>query len=91
MRWLHGARAAKFLRRLRSHAEQSSDELVAKALRQIRAGKDPEKVIQQLANTLTHKILHIPSTRLRQAAEEQEYGILKAADWLFDSKGDQDE
>jgi glutamyl-tRNA reductase len=87
MRWLHGARAAKFLRRLRSHAEQSSEQLVAKALRQIQAGKEPEKVIQQLANTLTHKILHIPSTRLRQAAEEQEYGILKAADWLFDSDG----
>ncbi len=87
MRWLHGARAAKFLQRLRSHAEQSSEELVDKALRQIRAGKDPEQVIQQLANTLTHKILHIPSTRLRQAAEEQEYGILKAADWLFDTEG----
>jgi len=85
MRWLHGARAAKFLRRLRSHAEQSSDELVKKALQQIRAGKDPEKVVQQLAHTLTHRILHIPSTRLRQAAENQKYGILKAADWLFDT------
>jgi glutamyl-tRNA reductase len=90
MRWLHGARAAKFLQRLRSHAEQSSDELVDRALRQIRAGQDAEKVVRQLANTLTHKILHIPSTRLRRAAEEQEYGILKAADWLFDSDGDGD-
>jgi glutamyl-tRNA reductase len=88
MRWLHGARAAKFLKRLREHAEESSDELVARALRQVQAGKDPEKVIRQLANTLTHRILHIPSTRLRQAAERQEYGILKAADWLFDTDGD---
>jgi glutamyl-tRNA reductase len=88
MRWLHGARAAKFLKRLRDHADESSEELVKRALRQVRAGKDPEQVIRQLANTLTHKILHIPSTRLRQAAEQQEYGILKAADWLFDSGGD---
>lgn len=84
MRWLHGARAAKFLQRLRSHAMSSSDELAAKAVRQIRAGKDPEQVVRQLAKTLTNKILHVPSTRLRQAAESQEYQILKAADWLFD-------
>jgi glutamyl-tRNA reductase len=90
MRWLHGARAAKFLKRMRSHAEQSSEELVAKAQKQIRAGKDPEKVVQQLAHTLTHKILHVPSTRLRQAAERQNFGILKAADWLFDT-GEEDD
>lgn len=83
MRWLHGARAAKFLQRLRSHAMQSSEELAARALRQLQAGQDPEKVVMQLANTLTNKILHVPSTRLRQAAESQEYQILKAADWLF--------
>jgi glutamyl-tRNA reductase len=91
MRWLHGARAAKFLRRLRRHAEQSSEELVVRALNQIRAGKDPEQVIQQLANTLTNRILHVPSIRLRQAAENQEYGILKAADWLFEQDGDDGE
>jgi len=88
MRWLHGARAAKFLKRLRSHAEQSSEELVEKALKQIKTGKDPEKVVRQLASTLTNRILHVPSIRLRQAAESQKYGILKAADWLFEHDKD---
>lgn len=90
MRWLHGARAAKFLKRLRDHAEKSSVELVTKALNQIKAGKDPEQVVQQLANTLINRILHIPSTRLRQAAERQKYDILKAADWLFEHDEDAD-
>lgn len=89
MRWLHGARAAKFLKRLRSHAEQSSEELVEKALKQIKIGKDPEKVVRQLASTLTNRILHVPSIRLRQAAESQKYGILKAADWLFEHGKDE--
>ncbi len=88
MRWLHGARAARFLKRLRDHAEANSAELVAKSLNQLKAGKDPEQVVRQLANTLTNRILHVPSTRLRQAAEHQEYGILKAADWLFEHNGD---
>jgi glutamyl-tRNA reductase len=90
MRWLHGARAAKFLQRLRQHAVESSDELTAKALRQLQSGKDPEQVIRQLAHTLTNKILHLPSTRLRQAAETQEYQILKAADWLFNDHPEKD-
>ncbi len=91
MRWLHGARAAKFLQRLRRHAMESSEELAAKAVRQIQAGKNPEDVVKQLANTLTNKILHVPSTRLRQAAESQEYQILKAADWLFDDSTEADQ
>jgi glutamyl-tRNA reductase len=90
MRWLHGARAAKFLQRLRQHAMDSSDELTAKALRQLQSGKEPEQVIRQLAHTLTNKILHLPSTRLRQAAESQEYQILKAADWLFNDAPEED-
>ena len=84
MRWMHGVRAAESLKRLRSHAERNSEDLAARALHQIEAGHDPGPVIRQLANKLTHKILHLPSTRLRQAAEEQHYEILKAADWLFD-------
>jgi len=90
MRWLHGARAARFLRRLRSHAEESSQELVSRAVNQIRAGKDPEEVVRHLAHTLTNRILHVPSTRLRQAAENREYGVLKAADWLFDNQEEGD-
>ena len=92
MRWLHGARAAKFLQRLRQHAVASSEELSARALRQLRAGRDPEQVVTQLASTLTNKILHVPSKRLREAAESQEYDLLKAADRLFDrSAGDEED
>ena len=85
MRWLHGARAADSLQRLRAHAERSGEELALRAIRQIQAGKDPHQVVQQMASTLTHRILHLPSKRLRQAAEEQDYETLKAADRLFEA------
>jgi glutamyl-tRNA reductase len=84
MRWLNSARAAVYLQNLHKHARKNSEELVAKALRKIKAGKDPEKVITQLANTLTKRILHLPSTRLRQAAEEQDHELLKVANRLFE-------
>ena len=84
MRWLNSARASVYLQNLHKHARMNSEELVAKALRKIEAGKDTEKVITQLANTLTKRILHLPSTRLRQAAEEQDDELLRIANRLFE-------
>jgi len=84
MRWLNSARAAVYLKNLHKHARENSDELVGKALRKIRAGQDPEQVIQKLAHTLTKRILHLPSTRLRRAAEEQDDDLLRVANRLFE-------
>lgn len=84
MRWLNSARAAVYLKNLHKHARENSDELVEKALRKIRAGQDPEQVIQKLAHTLTKRILHLPSTRLRQAAEVQDDDLLRVANRLFE-------
>ncbi|MGB7451764.1 MAG: glutamyl-tRNA reductase [Lysobacterales bacterium] len=84
MRWLNSARAAVYLKNLHKHARLNSDELVSRALRKIRAGQDPEQVITQLANTLTKRILHLPSTRLRQAAEQQDDDLLRVANRLFE-------
>lgn len=84
MRWLNSARAAVYLKNLHKHARKNSDELVTKALRKIEAGKDPEQVVKQLAHTLTKRILHLPSTRLRQAAEVQDDELLRVANRLFE-------
>ncbi len=88
MRWLNSARAVVYLQNLHKHARMNSDELVTRALNKIRAGKDPEEVVTQLANTLTKRILHLPSTRLRQAAEEQDDDLLRVANRLFEPEDD---
>ena len=89
MRWLNSARAAVYLQKLHKHARKNSEELVAKALRKIAAGNDPEQVITQLANTLSKRILHLPSTRLRQAAEARDDELLKVANRLFEPEDDE--
>lgn len=88
MRWLNSARAVVYLQNLHKHARMNSDELVTRALNKIRAGKDPEEVVTQLANTLTKRILHLPTTRLRQAAEEQDDDLLRVANRLFEPEDD---
>jgi glutamyl-tRNA reductase len=84
MRWLNSARASVYLQKLHNHARVNSEELVAKALRKLEAGQDAEQVITQLANTLAKRILHLPSIRLRQAAENQDDELLSVANRLFE-------
>lgn len=88
LRWLHGMRAARSLERLRGAAELTADDLARRALNRIEGGVHTGEAVQQMANTLVHRILHGPSVRLRQAAENEQYDMLKAADWLFDPVDD---
>jgi len=91
MRWLYGIRAARSLKRIRSQSHLHESDLVEKALKRLQSGHDPEQILTQLANTLTNRILHEPTRRLREAAEEQKYEILKAADWIFRSSEELEE
>ena len=83
MRWLYGIRAGRTLKRMREHSHHFEADLTNRALKRLKAGHDPGEVLQQMASTLTNKILHAPSKRLRQAAEERDYEVLKAADRIF--------
>jgi glutamyl-tRNA reductase len=91
MRWLYGIRAGRTLRRIREQSHEFERELTDRALRRLRAGQEPAEVLQQMAATLTNKILHLPSKRLREAAELRDYEVLKAADRIFRSGDSQDE
>jgi len=88
MRWLNSARAVVYLQKLHRHAHENAEELTQKALRKIAAGGEPEQVVRQLANNLAKRILHLPSTRLREAAEQQDEELLSAASRLFDPDND---
>ncbi len=83
MRWLSGMRAARTLKRIRRQSHDFEQDLTERALRKLEAGQNPADVLEQMATTLTNKILHLPSKRLREAAENRDYEVLKAADRIF--------
>ena len=83
MAWLRSLDAAGLIQDYRQRSEQLRDEVLDRAQRQLEAGKPPADVLNFLAHTLTNKLLHAPSTRLRQAAREGESDILQAANELF--------
>jgi glutamyl-tRNA reductase len=83
MAWLRSLDAVTLIQDYRRRAEQLRDEMVARAHKQLAAGKPAEDVICQLAHTLTNKILHTPSVRLRRAGREGQADLLEAANQLF--------
>jgi glutamyl-tRNA reductase len=68
---------------LRAHAEHYRDEVLAKAQAMLARGKPPEEALAFLANTLTNKLLHHPSARLREAALSGDLDLLQAAGRLY--------
>ncbi len=83
MAWLRSLDAAGMIQGYRQRAEQLRDEVLDRALRQLEGGKPAAEVLSFLAHTLTNKLLHAPSTRLRQAARDGDAEILDAANELF--------
>jgi glutamyl-tRNA reductase len=83
MAWMRSLDAANVIQDYRQRAEVLRDEVLERAKRQLEAGKPAADVLAFLAHTLTNKLLHAPSTRLRQAAREGDADILEAANELF--------
>jgi glutamyl-tRNA reductase len=81
--WLRSLDAVALIQSYRDYAERLRDEVLAKALHQLEIGKPPAQVAGFLAHTLTNKLLHGPSARLRQAGREGQDEILQAANELF--------
>ncbi|MGA1370653.1 MAG: glutamyl-tRNA reductase [Pseudomonadales bacterium] len=90
---LVSAGAERFMRERRAHAGQSvlrrfrgnAGELQAqelqRALRELQSGRAPEAVLEQLARSLTNKLIHAPTIAMRNAAAEgrnDELDYLKA-------------
>lgn len=83
MGWLRSLDAVGMIQDYRRQAEQMRDEVLGRALKQIQSGKSPEESLRYLAHTLTNKLLHTPSTQIRQAGFEGQSELLEAANTLF--------
>lgn len=68
---------------MRLHAETYRDEVLGKARAMIAHGKSPDEALAFLANTLTNKLLHHPSARLREATLSGDLDLLHAAGRLY--------
>ena len=86
MGWLRSLDAIELIQDFRCNAEKLRDEVLQKALRQLNKGKSPQEAMQFLARTLTNKLLHTPSSQLRQAGFNGQMELLDAANTIFQLK-----
>ncbi len=83
MCWLRAQDAGTSIRDYRQQAEQQRDAVLGKARQMLANNRDPQDVLDFLANTLTNKLTHTPSVRMREAAEVGDQALLDAALRLF--------
>lgn len=71
------------VRALRDSMGRVRDQELDKALVSLRAGRAPEEVLQQLANTLTNKFVHAPSVAIKQASAADDEPKLRWAEQML--------
>ena len=91
MAWMRGRRVSSVIVDVRASAAAARDEVLLKARRRLRSGEPADEVVQYVARTLTSKLLHAPSTGIREAGENDRQDIVEAARVLFGvAGGDED-
>jgi len=68
MDWLRTLDAVGAIQRYRQQADRERERALQRARRQLAAGRDPERVLEELSHRLTRKLLHAPTVGLREAA-----------------------
>ena len=81
--WTRSLDAVGLIQDYRKQAGDIRDEVLAKAVRMLESGKSPQQALNFLAQTLTNKLIHTPSTRLREAGSSGRHELLEAANALF--------
>ena len=89
MAWWQAQDRQDALKRIRAHGEQLRSQLLHRAREQLAQGKNPADVLEVFAHQLTNKLLHAPSTALRQAALDGDLDLLRAAERLYEGGSDE--
>ncbi|MFC3022418.1 glutamyl-tRNA reductase [Vibrio zhugei] len=72
MGWMRSLQAVDSIRDYRTKANDTREELLAKSMQALASGADPEKLLIELSNKLTNKLIHAPTRALQAAAQHGE-------------------
>ncbi len=72
------------IRAYREQAEQLRDEEVERALKRLEKGEAVEDILQTLARSLTNKLLHQPTTRIKEASSAGHSDVVDLAQRIFE-------
>ena len=81
--WLNAQQQMSHIKQYRRQITATKEEVLAKALKQLKNGKSAEEALQFLAHTLTNKLGHQPTQTMNYAAHAGDLDTLKAAGRLL--------
>ncbi|MGR9088111.1 MAG: glutamyl-tRNA reductase [Gammaproteobacteria bacterium] len=81
--WLRAQGAQSTIQDYRQQAEQIRNQTLERALNQLKSGAPPEEVLNRLAHSLTNKLIHTPSSQIREAAVNERHDLIAAAREIF--------
>lgn len=84
MGWLRSQNAIGVIQNFRGVMADLRDAELEKAMKMLRNGQPAEDILKRLANGLTNKFTHIPTTKIRQAGIDGNNSLLDNAKELFD-------
>lgn len=70
--WLHSLSAVDSIRQYRLQANSIKDDLMSRSLQALANGVSPEKVLAELSNKLTNKLIHAPTRAMQVAAHQRD-------------------
>ncbi len=76
MEWMRSLESVDSIREYRTQSLAIKDEMVDKALNKLAQGGDSEKVLLELANKLTNKLIHAPTQALTAASRQGDLNAL---------------
>lgn len=85
-RWINGQQATPIIKTYRDNAYGIRDEELAKARAAIERGVSPEAILEQMAHTLTNKLIHSPSVSVHEAGRDRDEDLLASAYKLLQTK-----
>ncbi|MGD8827752.1 MAG: glutamyl-tRNA reductase, partial [Gammaproteobacteria bacterium] len=75
--------AVPTIRDLRTRTDEMRKQTLERARQMLESGRPPEDALEYLANTLSNRLLHAPTARLRAAGREGAADVIEAARYLF--------
>jgi len=75
--------AVSTIKEFREYVSEIRDEELDKAIKNLRAGQDPEEVLSRLARGLSNKFMHEPTASLKQAGTDNNHTLIQSVKKLF--------
>jgi glutamyl-tRNA reductase len=83
MNWMGSLDAVSTIKQLREQADAIQYEILKMAQQKLQNGADPELLLQEVTRALTNKLIHTPSTNLRNAGEAGRDDLLAVTRELY--------